>query len=214
MEKILMDAIMHSRIDEINTILESGFDISDENSPVLPAACLIGNYDVVYLLINFGANIDAQCGMPLKNSVCCGHLNIAELLLDCGADINKQDIISELFDNEESNKILIIFLFKHSAKCKLDGGDDFIKLCKYGDVQKINKILKNQSGEIPIYMLSDGLIQAAIYGHAEIARKVIKFGADVNISGCHPLRCSRYYLHKEIEKILLNAGALSVIPEM
>ncbi|KAH6971413.1 ankyrin repeat-containing domain protein [Ilyonectria sp. MPI-CAGE-AT-0026] len=91
---ILLDAIRSHCFNFVGKLLEDGID-ANASSPALVVAAGGGHMELVKLLLDCGADINAQldeCGdmNPLKLSVDNGHFNMVKLLLDKGADINAQ----------------------------------------------------------------------------------------------------------------------------
>lgn len=91
-----------SRVGDINavrTLLESGVDVNEkgtwsdtaasEQATALHAAASCGRTDVVLLLIEKGADLNAKSSAnwtPLMEAVWSGHIDIVKILLDAGAD--------------------------------------------------------------------------------------------------------------------------------
>jgi ankyrin repeat protein len=98
---ILHIAIIHRNLDIVKYLVDLGADL-EVNDDFGNTALLIAtdeydpenevDRDIVMLLINRGANVNAQTATgitPLYHAVNAGDLDLARLLLDRGADVNK-----------------------------------------------------------------------------------------------------------------------------
>ncbi len=100
----LYTAIMENKINEVQKLLKEGVDVNAESDAVdretpLHLAVEKGHLDIVTLLLEHGANIEARYDgdpfdgySPLSIAVLKGHLDIAKLLLDHGANTETRDI--------------------------------------------------------------------------------------------------------------------------
>jgi ankyrin repeat protein len=89
----LLKALANDDVDELASLLEAGADPNAQSSPGRPAlylATLHGNAEVVRLLIDHGADVQAETvdGAILVKATVEGHREIVEMLLDGGADVN------------------------------------------------------------------------------------------------------------------------------
>ncbi|KAH6975725.1 ankyrin repeat-containing domain protein, partial [Ilyonectria destructans] len=89
---LLLEAICANLFNFALELLEDGID-ANASSPALMEAARVGNMELVRLLLNCGADINAQLDelgvmSPLKFSIRNGDFNMAKLLLEKGADIN------------------------------------------------------------------------------------------------------------------------------
>eukprot|EP00794_Sanderia_malayensis_P010830 gene10831-11982_t len=98
-----------------------------------------------------------------------------------------------------------------------DLADQLLEYAKYGDYNKMKKLLKNQQvkpdctqdSELQCQGLS-ALHLAARYNHVDCAKLLLEFGADVNARdqfGFRPIHDACLYGHLAILKLLLNYGA-------
>lgn len=92
----LMKAVMHEDLAEAQALAGQG-DVNARNSygwTALTHAARVGNTELMTLLIEQGAAIDAQDesgATPLIRAATRGHLEAVELLLARGADVNRKD---------------------------------------------------------------------------------------------------------------------------
>jgi ankyrin repeat protein len=79
-----------------------------------------------------------------------------------------------------------------------------------GDFEAVAGILAQRVGFLDDYELNDALCQAALYGHEEIVRFLLRHGPDVNARprvDMAPLDCAVEGMHGAIVELLLSAGA-------
>jgi ankyrin repeat protein len=113
-------------INEVDKLLKQGVnpDAAVDNSGItaLMQAARIGDVEIVKLLLNKGANVNAQAGMgttALMNAAAIGNLEMAKTLIDKGADVNTQDAqgLTALSHAKVAKKEEIVDLLKaHGAK--------------------------------------------------------------------------------------------------
>lgn len=92
--------------------------------------------------------------------------------------------------------------------------DDFVELCKSGDVAKVEEAINNGSNVNAVSAKdNDGeaaLIWVAKKGHAEVAEVLLKYGADVNIKSNHGTTALMWTArrgYEEVAEVLLKYGA-------
>lgn len=96
LESTLIEAVRADDQAEVQRLLEAGADANVESlsGPIIVAAAVRGNADIVALLIDHGADIEAQNNdglTPIVEAARNGHLAVVELLLDRGVDVNAKD---------------------------------------------------------------------------------------------------------------------------
>jgi len=149
-------------------------------------AITIGDYHKVQELINSVTNVnDTDFNKtPLHVASLHDHIDIAQLLIQRGADFNQPDDIGET-------------PLHLAAKC---GHEDIAELIIQGGAD-VNR--SEDDGETPLHMASQE-------GHKDIAELLIQGGADVNRSehkGKTPLHLAAKYGHKDIARLLIQNGA-------
>jgi len=162
-------------------------DSDDDLDLALVEASHAGSTDIVSLLLDKGADVNAQDAdgyTALSIASRNGHTEVVKLLLDKGADVNVQDA-----DGDTA----LIWASRNGhtevVKLLLDKGADINAKDKYGDT---------------------ALILASRKGHTEIVKVLLNAGADINAKDGNDwtaLMLASFYGHTEIVKVLLNAGA-------
>lgn len=156
---------------------------------VLHAAALRGLKKGVRLLLDAGANIDAEGGLALQTSILQGHEEIAEMLLKAGANVRCQ-----------RNPLL--------AAAARGLKEVVVRLIEAG--LDVNMPSNQGTFRVPL--------QAAAHaGHMAIVKLLLDAGANVNAIdtfGGTALTAAAEIGHNAIVKILLDAGAdVNVIDE-
>ncbi|CVL06292.1 related to ankyrin [Fusarium mangiferae] len=178
----LRDAVEH-------LIREGGLDINDRsfaNETPLWLACLTKNKEIVELLVDNGADINARCdeGVSLHISVEDGSDEITELLISRGADVSVVD-----GDGRTALNVASMIGNTKVARQLIDSGADVSH--------------ETRDGFTPLSM-------ACSRGHVELAKLLIKSGADVNqvlANGYRPLFQAVWHNQSELAELLIDEGA-------
>ena len=174
-----------------------------------------GNKDVVINLLSTGM-LDIDCGStwnrwslsPLGLAAYSGHKDMVELLLDRGADINKESIFGTTplhFAAERGNIEAARLLISLGAKPQLT------KAAANRQEKIISGLL--QAGVDPDITDSDGqtaLMRASILGHLNIVQILLQRGANPNkedLRGNTPLHLTALWGCKNVANQLIFAGA-------
>lgn len=183
--------------------VKTGKDGSDLQ--ILQLAILGGNFEIMKLLLDAGANVNSSpCGengeswqTPLQVAASIGSISALELLLGAGADVNAaashlngRTALQAAACAEETTMELIDVLLKAGADINAAAG--------YG-------------GGVT------ALQGAAICGNIQIAAKFLEMGADVNaapaeIYGRTAVEGAAEYGHLGMVQLLLKAGARTDLP--
>ncbi|KAJ7247552.1 ectomycorrhiza-induced ankyrin-domain/NACHT-domain-containing protein [Mycena rebaudengoi] len=189
--------------------------------PPLYVAASLGIGQIVWGLLDQGADLNAQCGRlgnALQAAAYQGHIEIAHLLLENGADVNAQGgkYGNALQAASRGGHIEIAHLLLESgAVVNAQGG-------KYGNALRAAS-LRGRHISICSLLLESGadvneqggeygnLLQATSNGgHIEIVRLLLGSGAVVNAQGGkygNALQAASYRGHIEIACLLLESGA-------
>ena len=148
---------------------------------------------------------------------------ISKLLIENGADINEQDDMKNnpfLYSGAEGQLEILKLLTKAGADTKITnryGGVALIPASERGHTETVRYLLENT--DIDVNHINNlgwtALLEAIILGnggkeHIEITDLLLKHGADPNIAdrnGVTPLMHAKEKEYKEIETLLINAGA-------
>ncbi len=185
-------ALLSGDVRTVKSCLNDGFSVDgrlparksrpERETPLMIAAEL-GNLSIAKLLIERGADVNAEAEFhltALTNAIRFNHAAMVNLLLKSGAETDADSLI-------------------HAATTKIDLRITR-SLLKYGaDPNAQNKSFHQTA-----------MHMAAFHDRADVARLLIRAGADVNIRDKHghgPLSCAIMRNSKEIFLLLFNQGA-------
>jgi len=155
---------------------------------ILRIASRIGNERMVRFLLWWGPDVNAKSILlnytPLHYAAKHGHVEIARLLIEKGADVNALGCL-------DKTPLHYAALWGHF---------------------EIARLLIEKGADVSALTCSDNTLlhNAALYGYFEIARLLIENGADVNALGCldkTPLHYAAEHGHVEIARLLIENGA-------
>ena len=178
---------------QVKTILKyypEYVNASRNGNPALLWASRNGHTEIVEMLINAGADVNAKNNdytTALMDASTKRHTEVVRMLIDAGADVNAK--------NDFSNTALMI-----ASGYYRNDNPEIVRILIQGGAD-VNA--KNDFG-------STALMKASQEGHTEIVSMLIDAGADINAKndyGSTALTLARNPGHTEIEEILKQAGA-------
>lgn len=180
----------------------------------------------VLSLIQQGANInvtDSKGRTPVMVATYENDVKTARILIDAGADVNIQDGMKNnpfLYAGAEGYLEILKLTIDAGADPTLTnryGGTALIPAAEHGHIEVIKELLTRTNIDVNhVNNLGWTALMEAIVlndGNKEqqqVIRLLIEHGADINIpdhDGVTPLQHARAHKFKEIEEILLQAGA-------
>ncbi|OPA74791.1 hypothetical protein BVG16_22670 [Paenibacillus selenitireducens] len=185
-----------------------------------------GNTAEVLRLIAAGADVngrDERGRTPILAATHGNHPDTVKSLLDAGADMNLQDDRQDnpfLYAGAEGLIDIVKLMIEAGADPTLTnrfGGTALIPASERGHVDVVQALLEHSEVDVnhvnnlgwtalmEAIVLSDGGVR-----HQQIIRLLIQHGADVHIpdrNGMMPLEHARSSQFKEIERLLVEAGA-------
>jgi ankyrin repeat protein len=98
----MVNAIDESKVDIVKQLIAQGADVNHVEISMSPtgkaqkrlflsSASVMGNYEIVKLLLDNGANVNAKSHLGTTALMSANRAKIAELLIESGANINEQD---------------------------------------------------------------------------------------------------------------------------
>lgn len=183
---LLQEIVRDGHVEIIGQLIEHGADINGMSldGTALRWAVSHGNYTIVHLLINYGADLDLAGrygGTPLQAAVHYGHGNIVQCLLEHGADA---DLVSK---DRGSTRIFYWLRGKRDKRANEDIFNErntpLYLAASYGHGEIVQLLLKH-GADVNAVSTSDYSDETALEGalahrHVEIAQQLIENGANV-----------------------------------
>jgi ankyrin repeat protein len=214
----------------VQLLLSSGADAS-KNCLALQLACENGHEDVVLHLLKCKAKINPNRDEPLLAAMKHNHESIVRLLVARGADINaysSSGTVLHVAAYQGLTSLAKIFIekgadvnFERGVSCSASflapfaGNKDIVEMLIKENAD-VNGESNDGSHYTKIYNIGCPLHAAALQGHEDITRILIRNGAAVNkIEGRYstPLLAASINGHEKIVWILLDEGADVSIPQ-
>ncbi|MGB0560923.1 MAG: ankyrin repeat domain-containing protein [Spirulinaceae cyanobacterium] len=230
---------------------DANLDAQAHGVTALTLAITTGYVDVVKLLLSAGASPDLrakggglmtvendeqlsrlstypQPTTPLHLAAICGATEMAQLLIEAGADIHAQDEQGNRAVDiaiKEGHQDLVELLNQAGANASTEqmqqSGDALLGAAKQGNLQMLQSALAAgvdpNTSEPPTRRKrrKTALMFAAGGGHLGVVKALLAGGADVNLSdrpgkklGKTPLMCAAENDHAEVIQTLVAAGAI------
>lgn len=191
----------------------------------LIAAAEQGDVEGVKRALQAGAALEARDGRQRTALLAATHQNhveVAKVLIEAGADVNAKDSIHDspyLYAGARGHLEILKLTLAHGADLKSTnrfGGTALIPACERGHVETVKTLIEAGVAVDHVNRLGwTGLLEAIILSdggprHVEIVRLLLAAGADANLpdgDGLSPLRHARQRGYREIERLLVAAGA-------
>lgn len=187
-------------------------------------ACFFNLVVTVRYLLAEGADVNAQCGRhgsALQAASARGHLEVIEMLIEAGVDINAKfntyGIYGSVLQAASAGGHLEVMrlLLKNGADINMAsgrGGNALWVACRDGKTEAIRLLLEN-GADINMASGREGnaLCIASEYNKTEIVQLLLSQGANVNTQGGYhrsALKTARVRKHLQIVQILLDHGAV------
>lgn len=154
--------------------LEYGADVNADKGLALRQAVCARHLSIVKLLLSHGADVHAFEEEPLHTAAASGSVEIMELLLEHGADVHSYNDRALCYAARSGNLDVVKILLRYGAN--INGG-------RYG---ALDWAASDGRLEVVEYLLENGatvkfdhIKDAATKGHIEVARLLMKHGAEV-----------------------------------
>jgi ankyrin repeat protein len=191
----------------------------DNKTPLFVAAEQ-GNLGVIKVLLDKGADVNAQSG-SYCNALYAASFNnrkeVVTLLLDKGADVNAQ---GENYGNAlqaasvNGRKEVATLLLDKGADVNAQGGyyGNALQAASVNGHKEVATLLINKGADVNAQggNYGNALQAASVHGHKEVATLLLGKGADVNAQGGsygNALQAASVNGHKEVATLLLGKGA-------
>ncbi|EED22542.1 Pfs, NACHT and Ankyrin domain protein, partial [Talaromyces stipitatus ATCC 10500] len=193
--------------------------VDGSRTTALQWACEQGRLEIVQLLLEKGADVNAKgggYGNALQAAAERGHLKIVQLLLEKGADVNAQGggYGNALQDAAEGGHLDIVqLLLEKGADINAQGGyyGNALQAAAEGGHLEIVQLLLQKGADVNAQggRYGNALQAAANGGHLEIVQLLLEKGADVNAQGGrygNALQAATNGGHLETVQLLLEKG--------
>jgi ankyrin repeat protein len=209
-------------IEVARALIENGADVNAKwrDGNALHAASINGHQEIVQLLLNEGANIDAsgeRYGTALQAASYVGFQEIVQLLLNEGANIDASGGrygTALQAASLKGKKEIVKLLLNEGANIDASGEryGTALQAASYVGFQEIVQLLLNEGANIDA---SEGwygtaLQAASMNGKKEIVKLLLNEGANIDASGGRygtALQAASMNGEEEIVQLLLNEGA-------
>ncbi|KAH7205024.1 hypothetical protein BKA60DRAFT_656100 [Fusarium oxysporum] len=189
-------------------------------SNALQAVSSKGNRDVVQLLLDKGADVNAwggQYGNALQAASYNGNRDVIQLLLDKGADVNARGgwhgNALQAALNEGHQEVVQLLLDK-GADVNARGVEygNALQTASYNGNRDIVQLLLDKGADVSAQggRYGNALQAASFKGNREVVQLLLDKGADVNTQGGeygNALQAASYNGNREVVQLLLDKGA-------
>ena len=189
----------------------------DKKETPLHVALRQGNVDVAQLLLEHGADVEAQdddkC-TPLLLASQCGHVEVARILLERGADTEARDYMKRiplLLASEYGHEEIVRVLLEHGAdtEARDESGWSSLELASFHGNEELARVLLMHGADV-IAQYRDNRTPLHFTQGQEVTRLLLEQGADANaldIKGRTPLHQVSEHGHMGAVRVLLEYGA-------
>ncbi|KAJ7156377.1 ankyrin repeat-containing domain protein [Mycena filopes] len=215
----LLVAATANLLDIAGVLIEQGQYSKDMEEELVEASAR-GHYDMVKLLANSGANLNAQGGLygnALQAAALEGSKEVVQLLIDHGADVNAQggECGNALQAAAlEGSKEVVQLLIEHGADLNAQGGEcgNALQAAAVEGSKEVVQLLIEHRANVNAQggKCGNALQAAAVEGSKEVVQLLIEHGANVNAQGgkCgNALLAAACMGHKEVVQLLIEHRA-------
>ncbi|KAJ6514666.1 hypothetical protein DFH09DRAFT_1431650 [Mycena vulgaris] len=192
-------------------LADSDINLQSEIGNPLQVTSLYGGTEIVRLLLENGADVNAKGGVhggALRVASRLGPIGTVHLLLEYGADVNAMEGGALQAAAECGQTEIVRLLLDHGAETNPRGsyGRALQFASWHGHPEIVCLLL--QSGADVNAMDGTALEAASQHGRTEIVRLLLESDADVNANDGRALKAAACNYHTEIVDLLLEHGAI------
>ncbi|BCS82595.1 putative ankyrin repeat protein [Cotonvirus japonicus] len=152
-KKIIKQAIKCGIIEIIKIVIDKKISIPDK---YFVLACQINNYDIVKLLLDYGADVNYQNSQALYECCCEDYYDICQLLLDYGTDITSGRCL--IAACKYGSLKIVQLLLDHGFDPYYDNGKAFNTCCKNNNGFFVSYEFNNNYYDICRLLLDHGYV--------------------------------------------------------
>ncbi|KAJ3043987.1 hypothetical protein HDV00_003514 [Rhizophlyctis rosea] len=173
-----------------------------KNLPVVVYAAGRGYVEVMKVLIEAGADINAASGIALRAAARGGHIGVVEMLVQAGADVHVGWDESLLMAARNGHVSVVQKLLQAGADVNAQEGQIVIAAARAGNASVLSVLLE-VGGDVHTL---DGwpLRVAAKEGHVDTVNLLIKWGADVGSAGVQAVQMAAMGGFEAVVEIILE----------
>jgi ankyrin repeat protein len=213
-------AVAANLLETARLLLKDTPTLQPTDSPEIIVASYYGNIQMVQLLVQHGADVNAlggDYGSALQAASYDGHIDIVQLLIEHGADVNAQgghfgSALQAASHNGHMNTIQL--LIEHGADVNAQGGHfgSALQAASHNGHMNTIQLLIEHGADVNVQVGFYGsALQAVSHNrHPDIVQFLIEHGADVNAQGGEygtALQVASYKGHIDIVQLLIGHGA-------
>ncbi|XP_065198833.1 ankyrin repeat domain-containing protein 17-like [Sycon ciliatum] len=222
----LLEACSQGHVDVARLLLDRGSVIDAptelKSDSALTWACTLGKKLIVHLLLTRGANVEHRTKDGCTALMCAalaGHEQVANLLLDYGAEINAQSDSNKdsplTFACRKGHHDVVESLLNRSAHiehCTKEGFTPlmFAALCGHTAVADL-LLVQGAKVNVPSGSNNDiPLTHACCKGHHSVVKSLLEYGSNLEHrtkDGCTPLMLAAREGHLSVAMLILEYGA-------
>ncbi|KAJ7658333.1 hypothetical protein DFH06DRAFT_1472942 [Mycena polygramma] len=180
-------------VEGVRFLLDHGADVDTAGGKygsALQGAASRGHMDVIRILVEKGADVNAASGSALQSAALRNHMEIVCFLLQHGANVNAAggEYGSALLCavREGHADIVRVLLEKGADVNAVDcEGDSALQVAAWGDHVDVVCVLLDKGADVDAAggEYGSALQAAALEGHVDIVRLLLEKGADMNAAG-------------------------------
>ncbi len=183
------DAVVRGDPTVLKAALDGGLDpnAKDNKTPLLIVAAQNGHADIIKLLRDKGANVnarDATGTTALMQAAVTGSVPSIRLLLDAGADIDAKDktgqtafVMADASQHPEGAKLII----DKGSEVKAAGGATWLLAARTGDASLMRKLREQHVSIDARNSAGSTALHSAVDANIATMRTLLKWGANPNI---------------------------------
>lgn len=199
----LLQCCRHGDLEIVKFLLDNGAIIYVDDA--LEISCIQGWYEIVRLLIEYGADVQYGEDFALRSAIDEHHRKVVKLLLDNGADIHTHNEYPLIQACRNNDRKIVRLLLDYHADVHVDNEDPLCLASESGHTEIVEMLLKAGAN---IHIDDDRPLRVASKnGYIDTVRLLLRKGANVRASEDYALRLSAAKGHTEIVKLLLRSGA-------
>ncbi|KAJ7613773.1 ankyrin repeat-containing domain protein [Mycena polygramma] len=168
----------------VKLLIEAGADVNANSGQALSAASEKGNTNTARLLIEAGANVNANSGEALIAASERGNTEIVKVLLAAGADVDANSGRPLRLASERAKTEVVKLLIEAGADVDSNNGRALRAASKNGNAALVKLLIAAGAGLDVCDHWGSALYYASYNQNTELVKLLIDAGADVNVCGC------------------------------